>query len=156
MPSWRLVLSGGARKLMVGFIVLGVLLAIGDGVIDATAFGNSVSAANAAYQVQTDVNPVRNAIRSYTANATACHGQLSCVTSLDRQVAATFNTFAGQLRAIPMPSGQSASNTASIFARLGAATSADQYLKIANSSGLRQSLDQVNQDYINLGHALNR
>jgi len=151
---------------MVGFIVLGVLLAIGDGVIDATAFGNSVSAANAAYQVQTDVNPVRNAIRSYTANATACHGQLSCVTSLDRQVAATFNTFAGQLRAIPMPSGQasaadaalvaSASNTASIFARLGAATSADQYLKIANSSGLRQSLDQVNQDYINLGHALNR
>jgi hypothetical protein len=108
---------------------------------------------------------VTNAINNYSANTTACKGQLSCVAGLDRRVAATLNTFAGQLRAIAMPSGQatsanaalaaSVSDTASIFARLGAATSASQYVSIANSVGLQQSVNQINQDYTNLGNALN-
>src|SRR5712691_1790593 len=38
--SWRLVLSETARKLMVGFIVLGVLIAIGDGVIAGLTIGH--------------------------------------------------------------------------------------------------------------------
>jgi hypothetical protein len=67
--------------------------------------------------------------------------------------------------AVPMPAGQatsadatlaaSVSRTASIFARLGAATSASQYVSLADSSNLQQSVDQVNQDYTNLGDALN-
>ena len=78
-------------------------------------------------------------------------------------MAATFNTFAGQLRSTPMPSQAVAANaalatavshTASIFARLGAATSASQYISEANSAGVTQALNQVNQDYTNLGTAL--
>jgi hypothetical protein len=122
-------------------------------------------AASASGQVQADSVPVSSAINDYSAGATACHGELSCITSLDRRVATTLDTFAGQLRAIPMPAGQassadatlaaSVSRTASIFARLGAVTSASQYVSLAGSENLQQSVDPVNQDYTNLGDALN-
>jgi hypothetical protein len=164
--SWRLILSGAARKLMVGFLVLGVLISVGIGVTDAVVIsngGNAVVAAIAANQVETDAIPVTNAVNNYSAGVKACNGQLACVAKLDRQVAATFNTFAGQLRTIPMPSQATAANTAlvssvsrtaSIFARLGAATSAAQYNNIDFSAGLNQALNQVNQAYTNLGTAL--
>lgn len=164
--SWRLILSGAARKLMVGFLVLGVLVSVGIGVTEAAAIsngGNAVVAAIAANQVQADASPVTNAVNNYSASVKACQGQLACVTKLDRQVAATFYTFAGQLRTIPMPSQATAANTAlvssvsrtaSIFARLGAATSATQYDNIDLSAGLNQALNQVNQAYTNLGTAL--
>ena len=157
------MLSGEARKLMAGFLVLGVLFSAGSGAIDAAALSNGVSAANATSQVLADASPVTNAVNNYSANVKACKGQLACVTSLDRQVAATFSTFAGQLRSIPMPSQAVAANaalatavsdTASIYARLGAATSPSQYISEAAASGLGQALNQVNQDYANLGTAL--
>ena len=87
-----------------------------------------------------------------------------CVTRLDRQVAGSLDTFASQLRGIAMPSGRaqtadaalaaSVSRTAGIFAGLGAATSATQYIGIANAAGLQQSVNQLNQDYTNLSNAL--
>ena len=147
---------------MVGFLVLGVLFWVGIGVID-TVVGGGVSTVNAANQVETDAIPVTNAVNNYSAGVKACNGQLACVTKLDRQVAAAFDTFAGQLRTIPMPSQataanralvSSASTTASIFARLGAATSATQYDNIATAANLNQALNQVNQAYTNLGTAL--
>ena len=67
---------------------------------------------NAANQVETDAIPVTNAVNNYSAGVKACNGQLACVTKLDRQVAATFDTFAGQLRTIPMPSQATAANRA--------------------------------------------
>ena len=100
---------------MVGFLVLGVLVSVGIGVTDAVAIsngGNAVVAAIAANQVEADASPVTNAINNYSAGVKACNGQLACVAKLDRQVAATFNTFAGQLRTIPMPSQATAANTA--------------------------------------------
>ena len=118
---------------------------------------------NAAHQVQADASPVSTAINNYSASVKACNGQLACVTKLDRQVAATLNTFAGQLRTIPMPSQATAANAALAssvsqdrehFARLGTATSATQYISEAESSGLQQSVDQINQAYTNLGNAL--
>jgi hypothetical protein len=163
--SWRLVLSSGAKKLVTGFIVLGVLLIGGVSAIGAAVGGSAVTAAEATRQVQTDVVPVSSALNNYSANAKACGNNLACVTRLDRNVAATLSTFAGQVRAIPMPSAQtstaaanlatSVSHVASIFSQLGAATTVSQYLSIANSSGLRQAVDQMNQDYINLGNTLN-
>ena len=153
---------------MVAFIVIGVLLVgVGGGVGVAVGAGATSAslAASASGQVQVDSVPVSSAINSYSADATACHGNLSCVTGLDRRVAAALDTFAGRLRAIPMPAGQassadatlagSVSRTASIFARLGAATSASQYLSRADSSNLQQSVNQVNHDYTNLADALN-
>ncbi len=148
---------------MVGFIVLGVLFAAVNGTVEGVAFSHGASAVTAAEDVSADVTPVRAAIGNFPANVQACQGKLDCVTALDRKVAATLSTFAGQLRTIPMPSQATAanarlatavSNTASIFARLGAATSANQYISEAKSSGVQQSVDQINQAYDNLGTAL--
>lgn len=46
------------------------------------------------------------------------------------------------------------SNTAAIFAKLGAATSVSQYDSIGQSSGLQQSADQVDTAYNDLASAL--
>jgi Domain of unknown function (DUF4389) len=164
--SWRLIMSGAARKLMVGFLVLGVLVSVGGGAIDAVVIGNggnAALAATAASQVQADAIPVSTAVNNYSANVKACNGRLACVTKLDRQVAATLNTFAGQLETIPMPSQATAANTAlttavsrtaAIYARLGAATSPTQFINTARAVDLTQALNQVNQDYTTLGTAL--
>jgi hypothetical protein len=87
------------------------------------------------------------------------------VEGVDRQAAAALNTFARQLPGIGMPSAQaraadaamtsSVSRTAAIFARLGAATSATQYISLANSAGLEQSVNQLNQAYTKLANTLN-
>ena len=147
---------------MVLFIVLGVLIAAGNGAIEGAVLGHGVSALTAAKEVSADVTPVRITLDSYPANVQACKGKLDCVTALDRRVSATLSTFAGQLRTTPMPSqamaanaalAAAASNTASIFARLGAATSANQYISEAQSSGLQQSVDGISQAYTNLGTA---
>jgi Domain of unknown function (DUF4389) len=85
------------------------------------------------------------------------------VTALDRNLAASLNTFAGQLRTISMPSKATAanarlitavSNTAAIFARLGAATSISQYNSIGQSSGLQPAANQVDTAYNDLASAL--
>jgi hypothetical protein len=140
---------------LICFLVLGVLFSAG---CSATA-----GATNATNQVQANTTPVTDAVNNYSANVKACKGQLACVTQLDRQVAATFNTFATQLRATKMPSKATAANAAliasvsraaAIYARLGAATSGTQYINTAKAAGLNQALNQVNQDYANLGTAL--
>ena len=162
-PSWRLVLSETARRLVVLFIVLGVLFAVVNGVVQGVLASNSVSALSAAKQVVADVGPVRDSLDNYSTSVQACKGKLNCVEALDKKVAGTLNTFAGQLRGIAMPSQAAAANaaltsavsdTAGIFAKLGTATSATQYISEAQSSGLQQAVNRINQAYDNLGTAL--
>ena len=145
------------------FIVLGVLLAVVNGAVQGALASNRVSAVTAAEQVAAGVSPVRTVLNNYSASEQACQGKLNCVEALDKKVAGTLNTFAGQLRGIAMPSRAVAANaalaaavsdTAVIFAKLGAPTSATQYISEAQSSGLRQSVDKINQAYNNLGTAL--
>jgi Domain of unknown function (DUF4389) len=164
MAPWLVVLTAGAKKLMTGFVILGVLLIVGQSALEVVATSNAVTTADASYQVQTDVIPVGNAINDYPADAKACRGALPCSTALDRRVAATLDTYADQVRGIAMPSDRasaaaaalaaSTSQVARIFSHLGAATSAIQYLLIASSSGLQQAVAQMNQDYINLRNML--
>ncbi len=161
--QWRLVLSAPARKLVIFFIVFGVVLAIGVSAVNAVTASNSVSAANAARQVTADSTAVRATLASYPSAVQACNGKLACVTALDRNLATSLNTFAGQLRTISMPSKATAANaqlitavstTAADFAKLGAATSVSQYNDIAQSSGLQQSAAQIDTAYSDLGSAL--
>ena len=164
--SWRLVMSGGARALMAAFIGLGVLLGVTAIAVEAAVFSSTATTVTAENQLQADVVPVRDAINNYSASVSACKGNLSCVTKLDRGVAATLSTFAGKLRTIQMPSGQAqtgaaslastVSQTASLFARLGAATSPTQYINLAKASGLEQSVEKLNQEYLFLGGMLAR
>ncbi len=161
--SWRLVLSETARRLVILFIVLGVLLGAVYGAVQGALASHRVSALTAAEQVAADVAPVRDSLDNYSTSVQACKGKLNCVEALDKKVAGTLNTFAGQLRGIAMPSQATAANaalasavsdTASIFAKLGAATSATQYISEAQSSGLQQAVNRINQAYDNLGTAL--
>jgi hypothetical protein len=161
--SWRLVLSAAARKLVILFIVLGVVLAAVNGAVQAALAGNSVSALSAAKQVVADIGPSRDALDNYSANVQACNNKLSCVEGVDRNVAATLSTFAAQLRGIAMPSQATAANaalaaavsdTAAKFAKLSTAPTATKYISEAQASGLQQSVDKINQAYDNLGTAL--
>jgi hypothetical protein len=161
--SWRLVLSAAARKLVILFIVLGVVLGAVNGAVQAALAGNSVSALSAAKQVVADIQPTRDVLDNYPAHVQACNKKLSCVEGVDRQVAATLNTFAAQLRGIAMPSHATAANaalaaavsdTAAKFAKLSTAPTATEYISEAQASGLQQSVDKINQTYNNLGTAL--
>jgi hypothetical protein len=161
--SWRLVLSAAARKLVILFIVLGVVLGAVNGAVQAALAGNSVSALSAAKQVVADIQPTRDVLDNYPAHVQACNKKLSCVEGVDRQVAATLNTFAGQLRGIAMPSKATTANaalaaavsdTAAKFAKLSTAPTATKYISEAQASGLQQSVDKINQTYNNLGTAL--
>jgi Domain of unknown function (DUF4389) len=161
--SWRLVLSAAARKLVILFIVLGVVLAAVNGAVQAALAGNSVSALSAAKQVVADIGPSRDVLDNYSANVQACNKKLNCVEGVDRKVAATLNTFAAQLRGIAMPSQATAANaalaaavsdTAAKFAKLSTAPSATKYISEAQASDLQQSVDKINQAYNNLGTAL--
>jgi hypothetical protein len=160
---WRLVLSAAARKLVILFIVLGVVLAAVNGAVQAALAGNSVSALSAAKQVVADIGPSRDVLDNYSANVQACNKKLNCVEGVDRKVAATLNTFATQLRGIAMPSQATAANaalaaavsdTAAKFAKLSTAPTATKYISEAQASGLQQSVDKINQAYNNLGTAL--
>ena len=164
MATWLLVPSKAAKRLVTLFIVLGVLLTVGLPVIGFVTTRNTVTPAEASHQLRTDVVPAANAINNYPASVQACGNNLSCVTSLDRNVAAALNTFAAQVRGIAMPSDQasaqataladSVTHVAGIFSSLGAATSVTQYENIANASGLEQAVSQMSQDYSNLGNTL--
>ena len=112
-----------------------------------------------------DIVPVREVLNNYSTNVQACKDKLSCVEGVDRKVAGTLNTFAGQLRGTAMPSQATAASaalasavsaTAAIFAKLSTASSPSQYIKEAQSSGLQQSVDKINQAYDNLGTALSK
>ena len=162
-PSWWLVLSQGARNLVIVFLVLGALTFAGAGVVDAAAIGNGVDSATAAEQVTTDVTPVVDALNNYSNNVQACSGKLACVAGVDAKLAATLTTFSGQLSTIHMPPGAVAaraelaaavSGTAGVFAKLGAATTPTQYISEAKAANIQQSVDRLNAAYVNLGKAL--
>jgi hypothetical protein len=161
---WRLVLSGTARKLMIGFIVLGALLAAGQSAIVVLATSGILTSAAASAELEADFVPVDSAIDNYAASAKACDGQLACLTSLDRQVAGTIGAFAGQVPSIAMPRGRAGAATAALtasaahasgaFGSLGAAATASQYESITDSGTLQHSVSQMDQDYLALRNAL--
>jgi hypothetical protein len=70
--QWRLVLSAPARKLVIFFIVFGVVLAIGASAVNAVTARNGVSALNAARQVTADSTAVRTTLAGYPSAVQAC------------------------------------------------------------------------------------
>jgi hypothetical protein len=168
--SWRL--SDAARKLIVGFIVLGVLIVAGAGTGVGISVGSStantasnVNTLNATNQLVSVIGPVTNAVNNYAANTKACKGQLACVEGVDRQVSAIFSTFAKQLAAIKMPTAKtralnatliaSVTHTGGLYAKLATATTPTKYISEASAANVQGALDQTNQAYANLGEALN-
>ncbi len=99
------------------------------------------------------------ALAGYQSDLKACPEELACLTRVDRMIATTLSTYASQLRTISMPSQATAasarlitavSGAAAVFARLGSATSVDQYESIARSPGAQQAGNRVDTAYGNL------
>jgi hypothetical protein len=174
--SWRLVLSAGAKRLLVLFLALGVVgvaayvaaiafFTIGAG----TSVNNRVTATNAANQVQAALAPLNQTMNSLGTNINQCQtaaNPLACVTAADRQAADSFNNFSARLVAISVPQGapqtalgqlnNSTTRARVIFDRLGSAKSAAQYQSLAGSLNISQAMSQFALDYQNLITALKK
>ena len=156
-PPWWVVLSSGAKALLTTFTVLGVLLVAGEVAVETVVASHAATAAEASSQLQADLDPLNSVLSNYSAQVQACQSQ-SCVTIHNLMAAAAFDTFAAQVRAIPMPSGPTSAEAANlaaaaahegnIYHALAAATTQSRYQSVA--SGLQQAHDQVQQDYTTL------
>lgn len=161
---WLLTLSAPARKLMIFFIVFGAVVSAAGTAYRVTALSGDITRLTAVTEVTVGSIPVHSALASYPSDLTGCYDDLGCKTTVDRRLASTLSTFAGQLRTISMPSRATAadanliaatSGMAATFARLGAVTTEDQYGAIAQSSGAVQAADRFDTAYDNLLSALN-
>jgi hypothetical protein len=168
-PQWQLVLSDGAKGLIRLFLALGVVLIIVYVVVLTvvlnTAVNSTVIRRDAINQVQASYTKLNGTLSSFQAKSFACHGDLQCVTTLDRQASRAFDTFGTSVRSTAMPNAASTSAANQLAAaslqagrllqRLGKATTAAQYEAIVNSSNVQRILAQVDLDYQHLGTELN-
>ena len=153
-PRWRLVLSQGAKGLLVGFLILGALLS--------TVYGfrffnnNALKSFEANIQIQVAYQSLNNAEATYESNIKAC-STLGCLTGASAAVAPAFGTFVGKLNSVSVPPAEAPAKSElaadAIFAqqtfdKLALATSSSEYEDIIAASG--QVVSQVHQDYQNL------
>lgn len=168
--SWQLVLSKGARQLVVLFLVLGVLMGILNGASNAFSLSsalqraeNASTANNAIGAVNSSYTTLQTKMNQWHYTVSACDQNLTCVTKADANAAAYFSAFAGQLSATPMPSGAAAAanqvysdatRVAQEYAQLSQAANVAAYQDTFNRLGLQQSLNRFDQDFNALGTAL--
>jgi len=165
VSRWRLVLSSGARKLIVFFIVLGSVLYIAVNVIQFTV-QHPLQKLEASIEVQSAYASLTTAVTTYETNTNACGTSpqgLTCVTGADRTVGQAFGVFVSKLSAISEPAGAVASASAlasdgthaqQVFEQLAASTTVAQYQQNVQSSNLTQVLTQFSQDYQHLVNQL--
>jgi len=165
--SWQLILTSGAKRLLVLILVLGALTYVLDGV----RFGaviqraqNISTANNAIDELNSSYNTLTGQMNQWQAAVTACDQNLTCVTKTDGNAAGYFTAFANSIRATPMPSGATtaasqayadATQVAREYTELGQATSVAEYQATFNRIGLQQTLNHFDQDVNALGTALN-
>jgi hypothetical protein len=166
---WQLVLSQGARRLIILFIAIGVVLFVGNSVLSSLEIGKTantvVTRTNAIDQVQAAYSALSKTLSSFQAKSAACQGNVSCVTALDRQASHAFDAFGTSVGGTAMPDkattsaadqlASASSQAGQLLLRLGHATSAAQYEAILTSTNVQQILDQVDVDYQHLGAKLN-
>jgi hypothetical protein len=166
--SWQLVLTSGARRLVVLFLVLGLVVNVVNGVRNGALLSRaqSVNTANNAINTlnSSDSTLKNNLVKSEDA-LTACDQNLTCVVKVEGNASAYFSAFGDELRATPMPSSATAADAnrvesdAALLARdytkLGQATSISQYQSTLTSLGLQQLANQFDDDINALGTALN-
>jgi Domain of unknown function (DUF4389) len=164
--SWLLTLSTGAKRLVVFYIALGVIVLAGVVAAEiavASSGINKVVNEQAATTIQSDFGTVNSALDSYTSKVESCNQQLSCLGALDKSIGGDLAGVATQLQSVPV-SGSKATTalntlvsdttaTANDFNAEGATTSASTY-----NSGLvklQKSLIALSGAYNNMGTALN-
>lgn len=147
-PSrWRLLLTPAAKRLTIGFLVLGIVLAVADG-----TFGpHSINARNGDAQTAKAANKamrqatvkLMSSMSQVQGAVSSCGQNLKCVTAVDAKSARYFRDYAKTVRATSMPSDAAGParqlssvslKVASDYAQMGRATSPKQYTTLAQEN----------------------
>jgi hypothetical protein len=157
------VLSGAAKRLVAMFVGIGVLVAVGYGVIGATASsGGTVSPASAAQATRAAYRSLSATAGSYQAGLTACQGSLRCVQRVDARMSRVFGACSADMRGVAMPTAAAttaavtmradATRLSSDFGRLSTASSPARYRQAG--AGLSVRLFQFAATFRGLAHLL--
>lgn len=158
--SWLIILSQAARRLLVVFSVLGVLLLAGYAVLIAAV---AVSGTGPRAQLQTAYNKLDSQLVQYDSAVNACDDSLGCVTHQDALASGYFLAFARQAQTLSFPAAdqqdalqveQEALGLAAGYGQLSQATSVSAYNATANSLNVSQSVNQFVQNFIKLRNEL--
>lgn len=169
--SWRIALTSSAKRLLVLFIVLGVLSWAGYIVLYVALFASGVNSVNNAETADNAIGSMNSSystllskLSQWESATAACNKKLTCVTGADNTAASDFSKFASQLQATAMPSDATAAanqlysdatKAAQDFTQLSQSTTAEQYQSTFTSTGLQQTLNQFDQDFSSLMSKLN-
>jgi DNA repair exonuclease SbcCD ATPase subunit len=151
------VLSTGAKRLVVLFLVLGVAQYVAGGVVSATTTSNARKTTEARSDLTAAHNTLAGQIQQYQQQVTACPApvQLSYVQSAERELAAAFAAYATELRRIEFPASAQAEAAeledladqfATALRERADAGSPEEYQRLAaDSEQLGSSFDQQEQ-----------
>jgi hypothetical protein len=113
--SWPLVLPRSAKNLLIVFIALGLITNVGDEYASAKFrhwIANSIDTRTLAISNwNTADNALTANLNRWQTAVQACDQKLSCVTAADGQAASSMSAFAGQVKAIAMPSDAASAAT---------------------------------------------
>jgi Domain of unknown function (DUF4389) len=168
--SWQLILSQSARRLVILFVVLGVLTYALNGIRSAATVSNAIHRAQGINTTNNAINAVNSSYGTLTTEmkqwqdtVSACDQNLTCVTKSDGNAATYFTDFATELHATPMPSSAAAAanrvysgalRVGQEYAQLSQAPSVATYQSTFERLGLQQSLSRFDQAFNALGAAL--
>ncbi len=107
-PRGLLVLSAGAKRLVVLFLVLGVVQYVASGVVSVTTTSNVRRTTQARSDLTAAHNTLVGRIQQHQQQIAACPAELSCVQSADGELADAFEAFATELRGIGFPASAQA------------------------------------------------
>jgi hypothetical protein len=153
-PARRLVLSSGAKRLVILFLVLGAGSLVVSGIVSASVAGGTVSETRALSDVTAAYNTLTSEVQKYQQDVAACNQELSCVQRADSELADASETFATNVERVDFPAsardeGKELVRVSHQFADalrgLASATSPEEYTRLA--AGLEQVGNSVDQRY---------
>jgi hypothetical protein len=158
-PRGLLVLSAGAKGLVVLFLVLGIAQYVASGVVSVTTTSNARKTTQASSDLTAAHNTLAGRVQQYQQQISACPAELSCVQSADRELADAFAAFATELRGIAFPAsaqaeaaelGDLADRIANSLQEQATAGSPEEYQRLtADNQELGNTFDQQEQALVN-------
>jgi hypothetical protein len=158
-PRGLLVLSAGAKRLVILFLVLGVVQYVASGVVSVTTTSNARRTTQARSDLTAAHNTLVGRIQQHQQQIAACPAELSCVQPADGELADAFEGFATELRRIGFPASAQAEaaeledladRIASTLREMATAGSPEDYQTLAAPlAQLGSSFDQQEQALVN-------
>jgi Domain of unknown function (DUF4389) len=150
----RLVLSPGARRLLILFLVLGAASLVTGGTLGAIAGARTAGDTRTLAAVVSAHKDLGRQLEKSQRDVVACNQDLGCVQSADGELAAAFEGFATEVDGLEFSAsaqdeaaevGRAAHEVARALQRLVATSSPEEYLRL--SGGIEQIGDSFDQRY---------